>query len=180
MLRLSSSFFSSLIHLYSLRCAFPVVYPKKRRHATAKRLFRPDSCRDNEQCEKSRQSTMGSLLTNRRIALTFHSATARMSEGKAGANGALRVEFSTFLGLHGAPHKLGKLASWGVYCKFYLGGGSAQARGTNFQGSLHQALRVGSAQTPGQAEPVFTRPRVLRFRLRAARLLIASRPNAPL
>ena len=64
---------------------------------------------------------MGSLLTNRRIALTFHSATARMSEGKAGANGALRVEFSTFLGLHGAPHKLGKLSSWGVYCKFYLG-----------------------------------------------------------
>ena len=64
---------------------------------------------------------MGSLLTNRRIALTFHSATACMSEGKAGANGALRVEFSTFLGLHEAPHKLGKLASWGVYCKFYLG-----------------------------------------------------------
>ena len=123
---------------------------------------------------------MGSLLTDSRIDLTFHSATARMSEGKAGANGALRVEFSTFLGLHGAPHKLGKLASWGVYCKFYLGEGSAQARGTNFQGSLHQALRVGSAQTPGQAEPVFTRPRVLRFRLRAARLLIASRPNAPL
>ena len=113
-------------------------------------------CRGNEQCEKSRQSTMGSLLTNRRIALTFHSATARMSEGKAGANGALRVEFSTFLGLHGAPHKLGKLASWGVYCKFYLGEGSAQARGTNFQGSLHQALRVGSAQTPGQAEPLHT------------------------
>ena len=116
-------------------------------------------CRGNEQCEKSRQSTMGSLLTNKRIDLTFHSATARMSEGKAGANGALRVEFSTFLGLHGAPHKLGKLASWGVYCKFYLG---------------------GSAQTPGQAEPIFTRPLVLRFRLRAARLLIASRPNAPL
>ena len=137
-------------------------------------------CRGNEQCEKSRQSTMGSLLTNKRIDLTFHSATARMSEGKAGANGALRVEFSTFLGLHGAPHKLGKLASWGVYCKFYLGEGSAQARGTNFQGSLHQALRVGSAQTPGQAEPVFTRPRVLRFRRGPARLLIASRPNAPL
>ena len=124
-------------------------------------------CRGNEQCEKSRQSTMGSLLTNRRIDLTVHSATARMSEGKAGANGALRVEFSTFLGLHGAPHKLGKLASWGVYCKFYLGEGSAQAGGTNFQGSLHQALRLSSAQTPGQAEPVFTRPLVLRFRLRA-------------
>ena len=43
---------------------------------------------------------MGSLLTNKRIDLTFHSATARMSEGKAGANGALRVEFSTFLKLY--------------------------------------------------------------------------------
>ena len=43
---------------------------------------------------------MGSLLTNRRIDLTFHSATARMSEGKAGANGALRVECSTFLKLY--------------------------------------------------------------------------------
>ena len=42
---------------------------------------------------------MGSLLTNRRIDLTFHSATARMSEGKAGANGALRVEFSPFIKL---------------------------------------------------------------------------------
>ena len=124
-------------------------------------------CRGNEQCEKSRQSTMGSLLTNRRIALTFHSATARMSEGKAGANGALRVEFSTFpwftwgsaqaretafLGeftsnsTGEAPHKPGKLLSWGVYLKFY---------------------QESSAQTPGQAEPVFTRPRVLRFRLRA-------------
>ena len=59
-------------------------------------------------------------------------------------------------------------------------GSSAQARENNFQGSLLQALRVSFAQTPGQAEPVFTRPRVLRFRLRAARLLIASRPNAPL
>ena len=57
-------------------------------------------CRGNEQCEKSRQSTMGSLLTNRRIDLTFHSATARMSEGKAGANWALRVECSTFLKLY--------------------------------------------------------------------------------
>ena len=43
---------------------------------------------------------MGSLLTNRRIDLTFHSATARMSEGNAGANEALRVEFSTFLKLY--------------------------------------------------------------------------------
>ena len=57
-------------------------------------------CRGNEQCEQSRQSTMGSLLTNRRIDLTVHSATARMSEGKAGANGALRVELSTFLKLY--------------------------------------------------------------------------------
>ena len=52
---------------------------------------------------------MGSLLTNSRIDLTFHSATARMSEGKAGANGALRVEFSTFLKLYmQAPRKLRK------------------------------------------------------------------------
>ena len=43
---------------------------------------------------------MGSLLTNKRIDLTFHSATARMSEGKAGANGALRVKCSTFLKLY--------------------------------------------------------------------------------
>ena len=60
--------------------------------------------------------------------------------------------------------------------------GSAQARKTGFQGSLLQALlwklrtshgnyfqgkspkslSVGSAQTPGQAEPIFTRPLVLR------------------
>ena len=59
-------------------------------------------------------------------------------------------------------------------------GGSAQAKETGFLGSLLQVLRAGSAQTPGQAEPIFTRPLVLRFRLRAARLLIASRPNAPL
>ena len=56
--------------------------------------------RGNEQCEKSRQSAMGSLLTDSRIDLTFHSATARMSEGNAGANEALRVEFSTFLKLY--------------------------------------------------------------------------------
>ena len=103
-------------------------------------------CRGNEQCEKSRQSTMGSLLTNRRIDLTVHSATARMSEGKAGANGALRVEFSTSSNF-----------TWG----------SAQTKETGFWGSLLRTLRVGSAQTPGQAEPIFTRPRVLRFRLRA-------------
>ena len=103
---------------------------------------------------------MGSLLTNRRIDLTFHSATARMSEGKAGANGALRVEFSTFLKLYvGLRTNQGNCFLGGVYLKFY---------------------QESSAQTPGQAEPVFTRPRVLRFRLRAARLLIASRPNAPL
>ena len=65
---------------------------------------------------------MGSLLTDSRIDLTFHSATVRMSEGSAGANEALRVEFSTFLKLYrGAPHKPGELASWEVYCKFYLG-----------------------------------------------------------
>ena len=40
MLLLSSSFFSSLVPLHSLCCAFPVVYPKKRRPATAKRLFK--------------------------------------------------------------------------------------------------------------------------------------------
>ena len=43
---------------------------------------------------------MGSLLTDSRIDLTFHSATARMSEGNAGANEALRVEFSTFFKLY--------------------------------------------------------------------------------
>ena len=61
-----------------------------------------------------------------------------------------------------------------------LPGGSAQAMRTNFQGSLQQTLRAGSAQTPGQAEPIFTRSLVLRFRRGPARLLIASRPNAPL
>ena len=75
------------------------------------------------------------------------------------ANEALRVEFSTSSNF-----------TWG----------SAQTKETGFWGSLLRTLRVGSAQTLGQAEPVFTRPRVLRFRLRAARLLIASRPNAPL
>ena len=63
-------------------------------------------CRGNEQCEKSSQSAMGSLLTDSRIDLTFHSATVRRSEGNAGANEALRVEFSTFLKLYrGAPRK---------------------------------------------------------------------------
>ena len=136
-------------------------------------------CRGNEQCEKSRQSTMGSLLTNRRIALTFHSATARMSEGKAGANGALRVEFSTFLGLHGAPRKLGKLASWGVYCKFYLG--APHKPGELIFREVYIKLYVWV-------------PRKLRDKPNPsshghgccvsgsgpARLLIASRPNAPL
>ena len=69
---------------------------------------------------------MGSLLTNRRIALAFHSATARMSEGKAGANGALRVEFSTFLEF-----------TWG----------SAQTRETGFLGSLLQVLLGGGLRT---------------------------------
>ena len=58
--------------------------------------------------------------------------------------------------------------------------GSAQTKETGFWGSLLRTLRVGSAQTPGQAEPIFTRPLVLRFRLRAARLLAASRFNSPL
>ena len=39
--------------------------------------------------------------------------------------------------------------------------------GNYFQGKSPKSLSAGSAQTPGQAEPVFTRPRVLRFRLRA-------------
>lgn len=43
---------------------------------------------------KSRQSAMGSVLTNRRIGLYFHSAIARMSEGVAVANVALRSEFN--------------------------------------------------------------------------------------
>ena len=77
------------------------------------------------------------------------------------ANEALRVEFSTFLKLY-----VELRANQG---KWLLGKFTS-----NF------AWGWGSAQTPGQAEPVFTRPRVLRFRLRAARLLIASRPNAPL
>ena len=86
-----------------------------------------------------------------------------------------------------APHKPGKLLSWGVYLKLYWGS-SAQTRKTAFLGSLLQTLlgklrtnqgncflgevylkfyQESSAQTPGQAEPIFTRPRVLRFRLRA-------------
>ena len=60
------------------------------------------------------------------------------------------------------------------------GRGSAQALGSCFHGKSSTSFTRSSAQTPGQAEPIFTRPRVLRFRLRAARLLIASRPNAPL
>ena len=58
---------------------------------------------------------MGSLLTDSRIDLTFHSATVRMSEGNAGANEALRVEFSTF--------------PWFTW-------GSAQARETAFLGEF--------------------------------------------
>ena len=66
---------------------------------------------------------MGSLLTNRRIDLTFHSATARMSEGNAVANEALRVEFSTFLKLsvglrtsqdNWLPGKFTANATWGL------------------------------------------------------------------
>ena len=75
------------------------------------------------------------------------------------ANKALRVEFSTFLKLC-----VGLRANQG---KWLLG-------------KFTSNFTWGSAQTPGQAEPVFTRPRVLRFRRGPARLLIASRPNAPL
>ena len=57
---------------------------------------------------------------------------------------------------------------------------SAQAWGSYFHGESSTSFIRSSAQTPGQAEPVFTRPRVLRFRLRAARLLIAIRPDSPL
>ena len=64
---------------------------------------------------------MGSLLTNSRIDLTFHSATARMSEGNAVANEALRVEFSTFLKLYrGAPRKPEELVSREVCYKLYV------------------------------------------------------------
>ena len=93
-------------------------------------------CRGNEQCEKSRQSTMGSLLTNRRIDLTFHSATARMSEGNAGANEALRVEFSTFLKLsvglrtNQGNWLLGKFTTSSAWKS------SAQAKGNSFLGKF--------------------------------------------
>ena len=126
-------------------------------------------CRGNEQCEKSRQSTMGSLLTNKRIDLTFHSATARMSEGKAGANGALRVEFSTFpwftwdsaqaretafLGeftsnsTGEAPHKPGKLLSWGSLPQVLPG--KLRANSGTSRAHLHTA--TGAAfPAPGRA-----------------------------
>ena len=39
---------------------------------------------------KSIQLAMGSLLTNRRIVLYFHSAIARMSESEAVANGTAK------------------------------------------------------------------------------------------
>ena len=158
-------------------------------------------CQGNEQCEQSRQSTMGSLLTNRRIDLTVHSATARMSEGKAGANGALRVEFSTFpwftwgfaqtretafLGeftsnsIGKAPHKPRKLLSWGSLPQTLLGKLRTN-QGNCFLGGVYlKFYQESSAQTPGQAEPIFTRPLVLRFRQGPARLLIASRPGVPL
>ena len=97
-------------------------------------------CRGNEQCEQSRQSTMGSLLTNRRIDLTVHSATARMSEGKAGANGALRVECSTLLKLY--VELRASQGNWllGRFTSSFTWGGSAQARVTGFLGGLPQAL----------------------------------------
>ena len=65
-----------------------------------------------------------------------------------------------------------------TYLKLYVG--LRASEGNWLLGKLTSNFTWGSAQTPGQAEPIFTRPLVLRFRLRAARLLIASRPNAPL
>ena len=79
---------------------------------------------------------MGSLLTNRRIDLTFHSATARMSEGNAGANEALRVEFSTFLKLsvglrtNQGNWLLGKFTTSSAWKS------SAQAKGNSFLGKF--------------------------------------------
>ena len=124
---------------------------------------------------------MGSLLTDSRIDLTFHSATARMSEGNAGANEALRVEFSTFLKLYrGAPRKLGELSFLESLLQALLGEAPHKPRELASGKVYLKLYQESSAQTPGKTEPIFTRPRVLRFRLRAARLLIASRPDAPL
>ena len=101
-------------------------------------------CRGNEQCEKSRQSAMGSLLTDSRIDLTFHSATVRMSEGNAGANEALRVEFSTFLKLYvGLRANQGNRLLGEFTSNFAWS--SAQAKETGFLGSLPQTLRGAGA-----------------------------------
>ena len=185
--------------------------------------LKTDSCRGNEQCEKSKQSAIGSLLINRRIDLTFHSATARMSEGKAGANGALRVEFSifpwftwgfaqtretAFLGEFTSNSTVESSAQaketsflGGVYLKLYLGS-SAQAGETAFLGEFTSSSTWEAPHKPGkvlsqgslpQALPVRA-PRKLRDKPNPsshghwccvsgsgpARLLIASRPNAPL
>ena len=44
-----------------------------------------------------------------------------MSEGNAGANEALRVEFSTFLKLYVRLRaNWGNWVSWKVYCKLYV------------------------------------------------------------
>ena len=67
--------------------------------------------------------------------------------------------------LRGAPHKPGKLASREVYLKRYLGA-PHNLRGLVSWEAYLELYWGSSAQTPGQAEPVFTRPLVLRFRLR--------------
>ena len=83
-----------------------------------------------------------------------------MSEGNAVANEALRVEFSIFLKLYrGAPHKPGELSPWEVYCKFYLGAPRKLRDKPSPSPHGHWCCVSGSG------------PR---------RLLIASRPNAPL
>ena len=117
-------------------------------------------CRGNEQCEQSRQSTMGSLLTNRRIDLTVHSATARMSEGKAGANGALRVECSTLLKLY--VELRASQGNWllGRFTSSFTKKAPRKLRDKpNPSSHGHWCCVSGSGP---------------------ARLLIASRPNAPL
>ena len=99
-----------------------------------------------------------------------------------------------------APHKPGKLLSWGVYLKLYWGS-SAQTRETAFLGNLPQTL-LGKLRTNqgncflGEFTSSSTRkaPRKLRDKPNPsshghgccvsgsgpARLLIASRPGAPL
>ena len=77
-----------------------------------------------------------------------------------------------------APHKPRETAFLGSLSQT-LFGKLRTSHGNYFQGKSPKSLSAGSAQTPGQAEPLFTRPLVLRFRFRAARLLIASRFDSP-